>query len=473
MKVLLLAAEAAPWVKVGGLADVAAELPRALMALGVEARLALPLHPSLDASGLRLRFAGRMDIPSRTGFQSCELLTSEADGLPLLLIDGERIRRAARVYGDPEADAYLYTFFSLGALWTCELLDWRPDVVHAHDWHAAPAIARLNTCWPEHDFWRRTGTVLTIHNLPFMGSGGQAALDAFGLGPSPDPDLPDWARHLPLPLAMASADWLTTVSPTYAEEMQSADFGCGLERFLRSRAPRLTGILNGIDQARWNPAKDPDLVERFTPETLDARLINKRWLQAEFGLPIDPSTPLLAMVTRLDPQKGVDLALEALRGLRHVPWQFVVLGTGDPALEAQARTYASEFPERARALLRFDEALSRRVYGGADALLVPSRYEPCGLAQMIAMRYGCLPVVRAVGGLRDTVSEETGFLFQRPEAAELAEAVLRALQLYRRPEEWRERQRRAMAVDFGWERPARQYLQVYAMARQVATARAA
>lgn len=469
----MLAAEAAPWVKVGGLADVAAELPRALMALGVEARLALPLHPSLDASGLTLRFAGRFDIPSRAGPQSCELLTAEANGLLLLLIDGQPVRSAARVYGDPEADAHKYILFSLAALKACELLDWRPDVVHAHDWHAAPAMARLNTCRAENDFWRHTGTVLTIHNLPFMGSGGQAALDAFGLRPSLYPALPDWARLLPLPLGMASADWLTTVSPTYALEIQTQEFGCGLENFVRSRADRLRGILNGIDQARWDPASDPDLIERFTSDTLQARLRNKHWLQAEFGLPIDPTTPLLAMVTRIDPQKGVDLALEALNQLSQEAWQVVLLGTGDPALEAQVKAFAADHRDRARALLRFDAALSRRLYGGADALLVPSRYEPCGLAQMIAMRYGCLPIVRAVGGLRDTVSEETGFLFQRPEATELAQAVLRALHLYRRPAEWRERQQRAMAADFGWERPARQFLEVYDKARQVVAARAA
>ncbi len=470
MRVLLLAAEAAPWVKVGGLADVAAELPRALLDLGLEVRLALPLHPALDASGLTLRHAGQFHLPSRLGPQVGDVLAADADGLPLILIDGEWVRSAARVYGDAEADAFKYTFFSLGSLVACEVLDWRPDVVHAHDWHAAPAIARLTAARSQSPFWNGTAAVLTIHNLPFMGGGGQTALDAFGIGPLNDPRLPDWARCLPLPIGLALADWLTTVSPTYAGEIQTSEFGCGLEHFLQSRADRLTGILNGLDRRRWDPATDPHLAARFSADTLDARQANKRSLQAEVGLPITDDVALLAMITRMDPQKGIGLALDALDRLRHEPWQFVLLGRGDPSLESQAGAFASAHPERARVLLRFDPALSRRVYAGADALLVPSLYEPCGLAQMIAMRYGCLPIARAVGGLRDTVSEQTGFLFERPDAGDLAQTVQRALDLFRRPDAWRERQRRAMAADFGWERAAPRYLEVYQKARQAAAA---
>lgn len=473
MKVLFLAAEAAPWIKVGGLADVAGELPRALGALGMEMRLVLPLHPGLDASGLALRCVGRFRLPSRFGAQPGDVIAAEVDGLSLLLIDGEPIRSAARVYDEPEADAHKYVFFSLGSLAACELLDWPPEVVHAHDWHAAPAIARLTAVRSRSAFWKGTAAVLTVHNLSFMGSGGQGALAAYDLAPADDPNLPDWARPLPLPLGMAAADWLTTVSPTYAGEMQTPEFGCGLEQFLQSRADRLTGILNGLDRGRWDPATDPALVARFTADTLEARRFNKRWLQSELDLPMADDVPLLAMVTRMDRQKGIDLALEALDRLRREAWQFVLLGSDDPALEAQVSGFASTLPERVRFLPRFDPLLSRRIYGGADALLVPSRYEPCGLAQMIAMRYGCLPIVRAVGGLKDTVSEDTGFLFERAEVRELEQAVLRALVLFRNAEGWRERQRRAMAMDFGWERSARRYVDVYRKACKVAAARTA
>lgn len=470
MKVLMLAAEAAPWIKVGGLADVAGELPRALIALGVEVRLALPLHLALDASGLVFRCAGRFHLPSRLGPQPGEVLTAEANGLSLLLIDGEPIRAAAHIYGEPEADAYKYVFYSLGSLAACELIDWQPDVVHAHDWHSAAAVARLSSVRPHEDFWKATATVLTIHNLPFMGSGGQSALAAYEFAPANDPQLPGWARLLPLPLGMVGADWLTTVSPTYASEIQTPEFGCGLEQFLRSRADRLTGILNGLDRERWDPATDPALVARFTASNLEARRINKRWLQTELALPVADEVPLLAMVTRMDRQKGVDLALEALDHLRHESWQFVLLGSGDPDLEARASAFVSAHPDRARALLRFEPIFSRRIYGGADALLIPSRYEPCGLAQLIGMRYGCLPIARAVGGLKDTVRETTGFLFEGQQAQDLAQVVMHALQLFRHTEAWRERQRQAMAIDFGWERAARQYVEIYQQARKVAAA---
>lgn len=461
----MLAAEAAPWIKVGGLADVAGELPRALKGLGVEVRLALPLHPALDAIGLRLRSGASVVIDSRLGPQRAEVVLSEADGLLLFLLDGEPIRAAASVYSEPGPDSLKYTFFSLAALLACEALDWCPDVAHAHDWHAAPAVARLAVARARSAFWRGTATVLTVHNLPFMGAGGEAALDNFGIEPSTDPNLPDWSRQVPLALGMAGADFLTAVSPTYAQEIQTPESGCGLETFLRTRSERLVGILNGLDRARWDPAADTNLTARFTADTLEARAQNKHSLQADLGLPVSDEVPLLAMITRMDPQKGIDLALGALRSLGHEPWQFVLLGTGDPRLEDEARTFADEHSARARAIVRFDPSLSRRIYGGADMLLVPSRYEPCGLTQMIAMRYGCIPVVRATGGLKDTVDDSTGFVFDRPDAASLAEAIQRALRSYERPAEWRTLQRHAMAADFGWERSARQYIGVYQQAR--------
>jgi starch synthase len=279
--------------------------------------------------------------------------------------------------------------------------------------------------------------------------------------------LPDWARLLPLPLGMAHADAITAVSPGYAAEIQTPAFGCGLESFLASRPDVLRGILNGIDPDVWDPSHDPWLVAAFDRRSIASRASNKADLQRAVGLPVEPRTPLLAMITRLEMQKGVDLAMGALRQLAGRCWQLVLLGTGDPALEDRARAFAAREPQRVRFLPTFDAELARRIYAGTDMILVPSRYEPCGLVQMIGMRYGAVPIVRATGGLKDTVvaygreGPGTGFLFGPAEPQALAEAVHQALDVYQDPRAWRGLQQRGMAQDFSWGRSARAYADLY------------
>jgi starch synthase len=285
--------------------------------------------------------------------------------------------------------------------------------------------------------------------------------------------LPWWAQDKPLALGLLSADHIVPVSPTYAEEILTPEFGTGLQDFLRGRAGDITGILNGLDMQRWDPQKDEALRANYSAEDLAPRQLNKAALQAEFGLPQQASQPLLAMITRMDYQKGVDLLPEALRLLASTPvqagrpWQLIVLGTGDFGLEAEMRSIEAEFPRRARAAIRFDPGLSRRIYGGADMLLIPSRYEPCGMTQMIAMRYGCVPVARATGGLRDTIHDDgssgdsTGFLFEEATAEGLAFALLRALEAYQDTEKWQALQRLGMRQDFSWSRSAQEYLDLY------------
>lgn len=474
MKVLFLAAEATPLVKVGGLADVAGELPRALQPLGVEVRLALPLHPRIETAGLTFRPAGSLEVTSTQGPLRAEVFSGDVEGLPLLLIGGGLIRAAAAIYAEPGEDARKYVFFSLAALAAADLLEWQPDVVHANDWHTAASLVWLKHHRQRAPHWRTTAGIFTIHNLAYMGAGGEDAPSQFGLQPAEDARLPHWAQRLPLPQGLAAADWLTTVSPTYAREIQTAEFGCGLDPFLSRRAECLTGILNGLDTDRWDPERDRALPARFSSADTGPRAENKAALQSEFELPIEARTPVIGMVTRLDRQKGVDLAFEGLTQVADHPWQFILLGTGDPALEAAARAFAGELPDRVRLALRFDAELSRRVYGGADLLLVPSRYEPCGLAQMVAMRYGCLPVVRATGGLKDTVIDSsepgrgTGFTFDGADPASLAGALRRALEISAVEAEWKALQRRAMHADFSWRRSARAYLEVYRLAQQAA-----
>ncbi len=467
MKVLFLASEATPFVKVGGLGDVAGELPPALHDLGVDIRLALPLHTQIDRSSLDLEPVAVFDVPRATQAQQAQVFLSKKYPVPVYFVDSEPIRRAAKVYEDPSGDAEKFTLYSLAILAACRSLGWQPDIVHANDWHTAPAVQWLGLNRPSDRFWTNTATLLVVHNLPYMGAGAEAALKAYGLPPAADERLPDWARRLPLPGGLAAADWLGTVSPTYAAEIQTAEFGCGLEGFLRARSDRIVGILNGLDIHTWDPGSDRALAARFTVETLRGRRQGKAALAADVGLEVEERIPLLAMITRLDNQKGVDLALEALQGVLDKDWQFVLLGTGDPGLETQARDFAKARRDRVAFIDRFDPVLARRVYGGADMILLPSRYEPCGLAQMIGMRYGCVPVVRATGGLRDTVVDYTtepdgvGFVFEaaRPEA--LTETILRAFETFKDRRRWAGLQRRGMKRDFSWARSARRYLELY------------
>jgi starch synthase len=467
LSVLFLASEAEPFVKVGGLGDVAGSLPRALRAQGVDIRLAIPLHGSIKPSKYDLHLQATFTVLHRSGPMPVEVYATELDGLPVYLISGPPFRPDSPVYSnDWGFDAHKYIFFSLAALELARTLNWQLDILHGNDWHTAAAVYWLALHRPSDRFYGQTSSVLTVHNLPYMGTAGGVPLGAFGLPPDSKSHLPEWARHLPLPLGLLTADYIAAVSPTYAREILTPEFGSGLHEFLRTRADTITGILNGLDQDLWNPAWDAAVKSPYDPKDLSPRELNKINLQQELALPTDTAIPLLAFIGRLNQQKGLDLILEALRSLVDSPWQIVFLGSGDPPLEDAIRQFQLEYPERARAAIRYDATLSHHIYAGADALLVPSRYEPCGLVQMIAMRYGCVPIARATGGLKDTVFETSGgpangFVFDDATPVALAEAVRRALDLYSDRPRWQDLQRQGMQQDFSWERSAREYSLLY------------
>ena len=435
----------------------------------MDVRLVLPFHGAIHHQNIVLRPAASFTVPSLEGPVQADAVETELDGIPVYLISGPPISKDAPVYGpDPAMDAHKFTFFSLAALELARALDWAPHIVQAIDWHTAPAVYALRLRRRGDPFFAHTAAVLGLHNLPYLGVGGGTALSSYGLPPAEDSALPEWAKHTPLPLGLWAADHIVAASPTYAREILKPEFGAGLHEFLESRQNSITGILNGIDIQKWDPSTDPALEVRFQAGELQARSANKIALQKEFGLQTDAGIPLMAIVSRLDPQKGIDLLPEALEilGTGH-PWQIILLGSGVPALEASARQIEINYPERVCAALRFDAALSRRLYGGADMLLIPSRYEPCGLNQMIAMRYGCVPVARSTGGLRDTVhdyhrtAESTGFLFKQATSWAFARAIRQALRVYANPPDWRAMQQRGMAQDFSWENAARQYQALY------------
>jgi starch synthase len=464
INILFLAAEAEPFVKVGGLGDVAGTLPRALRALSngdlkLDVRLVLPQHSAIRADSLRP--VGIYSIPRGGSEVLVEAFEGTLDGMPVYFINGEPIRASGSVYSsNNKLDGEKYAFFSIAALELPRQINWNPDIIHANDWHTALAsYGNLVKRWDEKT--RRVCSVVSIHNLPFLGPNVSENIEAYGL-PHANTDLPDWARVLPMPLGLWASDAIVAVSPTYADEILHEEFGSGLQDFFRNRTDSLHGILNGLDTVSYDPQTDSTLAANFNAETLSLRPKNKAALQERVGLPVLPDVPVLGMVTRMDVQKGVDIALKGLKMMAKQNWQLVLLGAGDPKLEAMAKKLQQEMPERIRVETRYDAKLARRIYGGADIFLMPSRYEPCGLSQMISMRYGCVPLVRAVGGLHDTVTDsETGFVFVEAKVKGFNDAVRRALNLYPYHSRWAALQKAGMAQDLSWEHSARKYLELY------------
>jgi starch synthase len=491
LQVLFLASEADPFVKVGGLGDVAGSLPKAIRRLhsppshltsdageegNVDIRLVIPFHGAINRNAYDLIQIATINVPHADGPIRGEVFQTELNGLPVYLIGGQPISPGAPVYSDDLGfDAHKYVFFSLAALELTRTLDWQPHIIHANDWHTAAAVYALSLRRPTDPFFRHTASVLSVHNLPYLGVGADVPLSAFGLPPAVASGLPDWAVHILLPLGLLSADQIVAVSPTYAQEILTPEFGSGLHDFLRTRQAVVSGILNGIDTQYWDPATDRHLVSNYSQKNLGPRSKNKAALRREFELDpdhtwLDERTPLMAMITRMDYQKGVDLTVDALSKMTDQPWQIIILGTGQFELEAIVYALEQNRPDQVRAVMRFDPNLSHRLYAGADMLLMPSRYEPCGLTQMIALRYGCVPVARATGGLCDTIrddyekhekGESTGFLFTDATPEALTSTLRRALVAYGDPAGWQEIQRRGMSQDFSWERSAREYVELY------------
>ena len=440
MKILLISSEVAPFAKTGGLADVAGALPKALRAIGHDVRVVLPAYAPIEekaASGsggihvspIVLRVPVGRTLAQAGVFES----TLPGSDVPVSFIAEQSFFGRKTFYGYDD-DPFRFAFFSRAAL-DLEIAakGWRPDVVHAHDWHAAGAIAWLATAGNDDPRYRAMPTVLTIHNLMHQGHAPGLLLDYLGI---PEGRLREETPSGVNTLARGiyHATMINTVSPTYAREIMTPAGGCGLDGLLRYRAYDVHGVLNGIDTDIWNPQADRHLAARFGVDTIEARAQNKKALQHALGLPERPDVPLVAMITRLDAQKGLDLAAPVLRHLLGGDAgdaQFVVIGSGAEPYERVFREMANRYRDRMRAVLAYAAELAPLVYGGSDMFLMPSLFEPCGLGQMIAMRYGSLPVVRATGGLADTVQDgETGFSFGPFDAGAFWEALSRGLDRY-------------------------------------------
>ncbi len=478
LRILLLAAEVAPFAKVGGLADVAGSLPKALHQLGHDVRVAMPRYAQVALDQFDLRHTGlSVTVPLDERRETVRILAGAINSVPVYFMDHPGYFERENVYGYPD-DLERFILFCRSALEACRALDWRPQIIHCNDWHTAVVPNWLKTIYADDPFYAGTAAVYTIHNLQYQGVFSSRALRVAGLeefGLIHHPETPDLNEVVDfMARGILFADVVTTVSPRYAQEILTPQYGERLDPVLRDRQERLFGILNGIDYEVYNPATDPHVLHHYDADTLDERVKNKLALQRQIGLPEDPEAPLLGMVSRLADQKGFDILADVIDHILDLGVHFVLLGMGDPHYHQVFAQIAQQYPDRAVACLRFDLPLGQRIYAGADMFLMPSRFEPCGLGQMIAMRYGCVPVARATGGLADTIEDfdprtgrGTGFLFGPYDRWALFAAVVRALEAYKNPDTWRSIQRQGMAKDFTWGASARRYVELYGKALEL------
>ncbi len=476
LTVFYLATEVVPYAKTGGLADVAGALPLALRQRGVDIRVVLPHYPRFtppDRFGLK-DTGLRLDIWLGGQKHPAYVLEGNHRGVPVYFIGNTAFFDREYLYGTPEGDypdnAERFAFFSYAVLELVRRLGLRPDVFHLNDWQTSFLPIRLADR-PD-PYFQETRKILTIHNLAYQGLFPPEVLPRIGLSYHifHMEATEYYGQFNTLKGGIVFSDFITTVSPTYAREIQTPEYGHGLDGILRKLSDRIVGILNGLDYEVWNPATDQALFARYTARNVrSGKRQNRQGLLQQLGLP-DLGLPLAGMVSRLAEQKGIDLVAAALERAPDLGFQFVILGTGDQVYHDLLSRIARKHPERVSVTLAFDATLARRIYAASDFFLMPSRFEPCGLGQMIALRYGTLPIVRATGGLKDTVldvqhPEGYGFVFEPYEAGAFLDTLRRARAFYERRAEFLRALRRGMKRDFSWDRSAQRYEELYRRAR--------
>lgn len=472
MKVLFAAAECAPFFKTGGLGDVVGALPKELAKKGVETAVVLPFYTMMPAryqEQLEDCFSFEVAVGWRK--QYCGIKKLQLDEVTYFFIDNLYYFGREKIY-DFYDDGERFAFFQLAVIEMMERVDFIPDVLHVNDYHTAMIPFLLKEKYRWINAYQHIRTVLTIHNIGFQGWYSRDVLpDLFGMGTERYDDgtvrLNDCLNFMKA--GILYADRITTVSPSYSEEIKTPEFGCGLEVILRMETGKLCGILNGIDYETNNPETDPYLDYPFNQENLAGKQKNKQALQQAFGLPERKDVPLITVVSRLTTQKGFHLVLEEMENLMQFDVQFILLGTGEPDFEAGFRYFAERYPDKCAAAITFDLGLAQKMYAAADIFLMPSAFEPCGLSQMMAMRYGTLPVVHEIGGLKDTVipynpitSAGTGFGFQDFTPFNLMQTLKQAVTLYQTNQEvWARLVDQAMSKDFSWDQSSDAYITLY------------
>ncbi|HLG51521.1 MAG TPA: glycogen synthase GlgA [Chloroflexota bacterium] len=474
LKVLILSAEMVPFAKTGGLADVTGALPKALARLGVDVRVALPRYSRVDRERFKMtEVISSFPVPMDDVFETVTILRSDAvPGVPVYFIDNDKFFNREGIYGYPD-DGERFILYCRAALEMLRQIGWQPDILHCNDWHTGIVPNWIKTIYKNDPFFARMATVFTIHNLQYQGLFGWRILEVAGIeeyGFLHHPQIGELADVVDLMArGIHFADVINTVSERYAQEILTPEYGEKLDPLLRDRKDRLFGILNGIDYDEMNPATDRYIARTYDVDHLDQRVENKLALQREAGLPVDASIPLIGMVSRLADQKGFDLLAACFDAMMEcLEIQFVLLGTGDQHYHNVFNEFARRYAGRVAIFLTFNAALAQKIYAGSDMFLMPSRFEPCGLGQMISLRYGSIPIVRHTGGLADTITnfdprtgEGNGFSFQRYNQIDLYTAIVRAVENYKYAETWRTLQRRGMQADYSWSASARKYIDLY------------
>lgn len=468
MKVCFIAAEAAPFVKVGGLGDVIGSLPKSLRELGVDARVILPLYSSIDRERFGLKYKAYQFVDLGWRHSYCGIFETEVVGVPCYFVDNEQYFNRDSIYGQID-DGERFAFFSKAALEILPALDFKPDVVNVNDWHTALSVIYLDVLKSrEAEFYKDMKSVLSIHNIEFQGKFNPYEMgNLFGLENKYfDALIYNGDLNL-LKGAIQLADRVNTVSETYAREILDPYFSYGLDKILNVEQGKLRGILNGIDVDKFNPKTDPMIPVNYDLKTFEDKVQNKLAFQKEMDLEVNADIPLIGMVTRLTHQKGIDLILQASEDILRTGAQLVILGTGDAHYESALRSLEHYRHDRVRSILLFSNEMSAKIYAASDLFLMPSKTEPCGLSQLISMRYGTVPVVHRVGGLRDTVIpftgvEGNGFTFESFQAGDMMDAIYRAVTcFYQSPDEWKQIIKNNLQKDVSWEQSAKKYLDLY------------
>lgn len=475
MKILFVSSEVSPFAKTGGLADVAGSLPKALKKKGHDVRIIMPLYQCVETGGFTIKKSRKgFEIPIDGVMQKGLLRQTALGDIPVYLVENREYFHRPALYGTPAGDypdnSQRFGFFCQGVVDLLKRLDFRPDIIHCHDWQTALIPFIIKHEHTEDPFFAKTGLVYTIHNLAYQGIFERQALPSLGLNDShfTVERLEYYGKINLMKGGILAADVVNTVSSTYCREIQTEEMGCGLHGVLQQRAHDLYGILNGIDYQDWNPSTDPFIFKNFKASALSGKAGNKKNLQKALGLQQNPATPLLGMITRLSAQKGLDLLEKILPQLLEKDLQLVLLGTGDEKYMKMLAAFQEKSCDALSIHLDFDLGLARRIYAASDMFLMPSHYEPCGLGQLIALRYGSVPVVRKTGGLADTVfdaregiREPNGFTFDDYTPEAFLDAINRALEVYGVRKKWDKIVRSGMNSDFSWDHSADEYEALY------------
>ncbi len=469
MRVLYAASECAPFLKTGGLGDVIGALPKAMLNEGVDARVVMPLYKNIpDELKSKMEFLGDFYVNISWRQNYCGVFKTVLDGITYYFIDNQQYFARDNIYGEYD-DSERFAYFSKAILDILNFVDFFPDIIHINDWHTSLVPVYLEAFYREDDRYKNIKTVLSIHNIEFQGKYNPIILGSiFGLDTTFREMLMYDDNINLLKGGIETADMIVTVSESYAKEVLEETHSHGLFNILIPRQYKLRGIVNGIDTEKFNPETDSAIYKNYSYETIRFKSLNKKALQKEMGLKQDNNIPVIGMVTRLTRQKGIDLIQEVAGEIANLPVQVIVLGMGDSDFESFLHDWEWMNHENIRGYVGFSGELAQKIYAGSDIFLMPSRSEPCGLSQMIAMRYGTIPIVHTVGGLKDTVEPYnpqnktgTGITFQSYNAYDMLDAIRRALSIYNDKNQWRILRKNAMSKDYSWEKSAKKYIEVY------------